>query len=62
MLIGDFNETVVLSNKIEDTFNLTRATIFANFFDNYNLLDLSTMGATLCNITIILETKSSIKS
>ncbi|PNY14401.1 ribonuclease H [Trifolium pratense] len=44
MLIGDFNETLLPSEQRGGVFNHTRATVFANFIDNCNLLDLTTTG------------------
>ncbi|XP_024636248.1 uncharacterized protein [Medicago truncatula] len=44
MLIGDFNETLLPSDQRGGIFNHSRATIFANFLDNCNLLDLTTTG------------------
>ncbi|GAU18899.1 hypothetical protein TSUD_228890 [Trifolium subterraneum] len=44
MLIGDFNETLLPSEQRGGIFNHTRATIFAEFMNSCNLLDLTTTG------------------
>ena len=44
MLIGHFNETLLPSDQRGGIFNHYRAANFANFMDNCNLLDLSTIG------------------
>jgi hypothetical protein len=44
MLIGDFNETVLPSEQRSGIFNTSRATLFADFMDICNLLDLTTIG------------------
>jgi len=44
MLIGDFNETLLPSDQRGGIFNQSRAATFSTFMDNYQLLDITTIG------------------